>query len=119
MRLVEEEAELGFGLVADLGQLLEQLRKEPQEKRGVESRISHQLVGGQNVDEAATFAVGADEVLQRQRRLAEKFSAALVLQDQQLALYGPDGRLRHVAVLDGEFGGMIRDVGEHGAEIFE
>src|SRR5262249_827625 len=89
------------------------------EKRGVEPRVRHQLVGRQNVDEAATVAVGADEVLQRQRRLAEKVVSALVLQDQQLTLYGPDGRLRHVAVLDGELGGMVRDVGEHGAQIFE
>src|SRR5262249_24593091 len=75
--------------------------------------------GRQNVDEAAAVAVGADEVLRRQRRLAEKVVSALVLQDQQLTLYGPDGRLRHVAVLDGELGGMVRDVGEHGAQIFE
>src|SRR5262249_53425397 len=66
-----------------------------------------------------TVAVGADEVLQRQRRLAEKVISALVLQDQQLALDRPDGRLRHVAVLDGELGGMIRDIGKHGAQIFE
>src|SRR5437899_7628341 len=41
MRLIEEEAKLGFGLVADLGQLLEQLGEEPQEKRGIEARIRH------------------------------------------------------------------------------
>ena len=41
MRLVEEEAKLGFRLVAYLGQLLEQLGKEPQEKRGIEARIRH------------------------------------------------------------------------------
>src|SRR4029077_8660027 len=92
MRLVEEEAELGFGLVADLGQLLEQLREEPQEKRGIEARIGHQLIGGENIDEAAAIAVGTDEVLQCQRRLAEKLVFALVLQHQQLALYGADGR---------------------------
>ena len=48
---------------------------------------------------AAAVAVGPHEVLQVERRLAEEFRAALVLQHQQLALDGADGRgLRDVAV---------------------
>ena len=90
MRLVEEEHELGLVRVADLGQLLEQLRQQPQQERGVEPRILHQLVGRQDIDVAAAVAVGAHEVLQGERRLAEEFLAALVLQHQQLALDGAD-----------------------------
>src|SRR6185436_19826353 len=93
MRLVEEEAELGLGQVADFGKLLEQLGQEPQQKGGVEPRLLHQLVGGQDIDAAAAVAVGADEVLQLQGGFAEEFGAALVLQHQQLALDGTDGRL--------------------------
>ena len=53
VRLVEEEHELRLVGVADLGQLLEQLRQQPQQERRVEPRRLHQLVGGEDVDDAA------------------------------------------------------------------
>ncbi len=119
MSLIEEEAELRLGQVADFGKHREQLREQPQQERGIEPRILHQLVGGENVDVAAAVAIGADEVRQRQRGLAEEIVAALVLQHEQLALDGADGRLRHVAVLHRELGSVIGDVGEHRAQILE
>ena len=51
MRLVEEEDELRLVEVADLRQLLEQLRHQPEEEGGVEARVVHQLVGGEDVDD--------------------------------------------------------------------
>ena len=81
--------------------------------------IRHELVGSQNIDEASAIAVGANEILERQCRLAEEFARTLVVQDQQLALYRSDGRLRHIAVMDREFAGMIRDVRQHGTEVLE
>ena len=97
MRLVEEEHELRLRQVAGLRQLLEQLRQHPEQEGGVEPRALHQLVGDEDVDHAPPVAVGAHEILQRQRRLAEEFGAALVLQHQELALDGADGRLGDVA----------------------
>ena len=53
MRLVEEEHELRLVEIAHLGQFLEQLRHQPQQEGRVEARVVHQLVGGQDVDDAA------------------------------------------------------------------
>src|SRR4029077_10138454 len=119
MRFVEEEAKLRLGRIADLGQFLEQLRQQPQQEGGIEPRALHQLVGCQDIDEAAAIPVGTDEVLQRQSGLAEELAPTLVLQDQKLALDGADRRLRHVPVLHGQFGGMVRDEAENSAQILE
>ena len=59
----KKKHELGLGRIADLGQLLEQLRQQPQQEGRVEPRVLHQLVGGEDIDDAAAVAVGADEVL--------------------------------------------------------
>ena len=57
MGLVEEEDQLRLLGIADLGQVLEQLREQPEEEGRVEARRLHQLDGGEDVDDAA--AVGA------------------------------------------------------------
>ena len=54
----------------------------------------------ENVDHAAPVAIGAQEIGNIERRLAEEFIPALVLQHQELALDRADGLLRHVAVVD-------------------
>jgi hypothetical protein len=51
--LVEEEHQLGFVGIADLGQFLEQLRQQPQQEGRIELGRLDQLVGGQQVDVAA------------------------------------------------------------------
>ncbi len=53
VRLVEQEHELRLIEIADFGQLFEQLGQHPQQERGVEARRIHQLLGGENVDDAA------------------------------------------------------------------
>ncbi len=63
VRFVEEEHQLRFLRVAHFRQLLEQLRQQPQQERGVELGRIHQLVGGENVDDAAALGVGLHQVL--------------------------------------------------------
>ena len=119
MRLVEEEHELRLVEIADLGHLLEQLRHQPQQERRVEPRALHQLVGGEDADDAAAVAVGLHQVLDVERGLAEELGRALLLQHQELALDGADGRGRHVAVLLLQLGGVLGDGGEHRAQVLE
>ena len=118
MRLVEEEDELGFVGVAHLGQRLEQFRKHPQQEGRVETRTAHQLVGGEDVDDPLP-ALGADEVLQVERRLAEEGAGALVLQHQQLPLDRAHGRGGDVAELLLQLGPVVRDELEHRPEVLQ
>ena len=62
VRLVEEEDELWLVGIADLGQLLEQLREQPEQERRVEPRARHQLVGGEHRDDAAAVGRRAHQV---------------------------------------------------------
>ena len=60
--LVEEEDHLRLGLVAHLGQLLEEFREQPQQEGAIELGRVHQLVGHQDVDDAAPIRGGAHHV---------------------------------------------------------
>src|SRR3546814_9925469 len=62
VRLVEKEAELRLGKVADLRQLLEQFRKQPEQESSIELWARHQLVGGQTVDVAEPLLVSLPQV---------------------------------------------------------
>ncbi len=53
VRLVEEEHQLRLVEIADLRQVLEELREQPQEEARVEPRLQDQLVGREDVDDAA------------------------------------------------------------------
>ena len=53
VRLVEEEHELRLVRIADFGQSLVELGQQPEQQRRVELRRLHQLVGGEDVDDAA------------------------------------------------------------------
>src|SRR3984893_11372235 len=119
MSLVKEETELGLGLVAHFRQPLEQLGEQPQEKSRIEARIAHQFIRGQNVDVSSPILIGPNEILERDRGLAEELVAALILQDEELALAGADGGLGYIAVTRGQLGGVVRDIAEHGAKILE
>ena len=68
---------------------------------------------------AAAVAIGAQEIVERERGLAEEFRAALVLEHEQLPLDRADGRLRHVAVLRGELLRVLGDQTEHRAQILQ
>ncbi len=119
MRLIEEEHQLRLLQVADLGQPLEQFRQQIQQERRVELGCVQQLVGGQDVDDAAPFAVGLDEILDVQCRLAEEFLGALLFQLEQSALDRTDGSRRDVAVLGGEFLGVVADELHHRPQILQ
>src|SRR6516165_10484474 len=119
MSLVEEKTQLGFGLVADLRQLLEEFGEQPELERGVKARAANQFAGSEYIDIATPVLIGPKEVLQRERWLTEKLVAALVLQDQQRTLDCSDRRFGYVAVAGGELRGMIRDVAKHRPEILE
>ena len=65
-------------------------------------------------------AVRAHEVVDVERRLAEERRRALVLQHQQLALDGADGRLGDVAVLGGQLApSSLGDVRQQRAQVLE
>src|SRR3954453_17358190 len=119
MCLVKEEHELRLVDVADLRQLFKQFRKQPQQEGGIEPGIGDQLIGRQDVDEAAAVAVLAHEIVDLERRLAEKLGCALVLQHQKLSLNGADGRGRDIAVLRPQVGRVVGDVAQDGAEVFQ
>src|SRR5216117_368178 len=119
MRFVEKENELRFFRIANFRQILEQLREHPQQKRGVNfRRLLHQLVRGKNVDDAlATLRL--NQVLEIQRRLTEKFISALRFQRQETALNRSGAGRGDISVLRFELIGIVRDVLQHGAQIFE
>jgi hypothetical protein len=98
MRLVEEEHQLGLVGIAYLGKLFEQLAQEPQKKGRIKPRRGHQLIGGKDVDPAATLRIKAHQIGKIQRRFPEKLGAALVFQHQKLPLDRPYRGAGHVAV---------------------
>ncbi|MNV23208.1 hypothetical protein D3C71_1142140 [compost metagenome] len=116
--LVEEEHQFGLLGVADLGQLLEQLRQHPQEEGGIQARRVHELVGRQDVDHAVAVH-RLHEVLDVEHGLAKELRAALLLNLQQPALDGAHAGGAHVAVFGGEFFGVVTHVLQHGAQVFE
>ena len=119
MRFVEKENELRFFRIANFRQILEQLREHPEQKRGVNfRRLLHQLVRGENVDDAlATLRL--NQVLEIQRRLAKKFVRALRFEREETALYRSGTGGRDIPILRFELIGIVRDVLQHGAQIFE
>ena len=119
VRLVEEEHELGLGLIADLGQRLPQLRQHPQQEHRIEPRLLHQLVGGEDVDDAAAVRRGAHEILDVERRQAEEMARALLLQHENAALDRADRGGRDVAVLGGQLLAALGDVVDDGAQVGE
>lgn len=117
--LVEEEDELGFGEVAGLGQVLEELGEQPEEEGGIELGGLHETVGGEEVDDAAAVAVGLEEVFDVEGGLAEELVTALAGEGDKAALDGSNGGSGDVAVLLLEGGGVLADVPQHGLEVFE
>ena len=116
--LVEEEYEFRHLHVAHLGQRAVELGKQPEQERGIEFRLHHQLVGGQHVHDALA-AIGLHQVVDVERRLTEEFVGSLRLQLQQCALDGSHRCCRHVAVLHLVFLCVLRHVVEHRAQVFQ
>ncbi len=119
MRLVEEENQLRLVDIADFRQFLEQLRQQPEQERRIELGIFHQLVRRQDIDDAAPLAVGAHEVVEVERGLAEEGIGALVLQHQKLPLDGADGRGRYIAVDFLQLGRVVSHQAQNRAQILQ
>ena len=119
MGFIEEEDQLGLVGVAHFGERFEEFGEHPQQEGRVELGAAHELVGGQHIDDPAPVAVGADEILDGEGGLAEELVGALIFQHQQLPLDGAHGGGGHIAILLGEFGGVVRDHGQHGAQVLQ
>ena len=118
MCFVEEEDEPGLLRVAELRQMLEELRQEPEQERRIELRRLHQLVGGENAHHA--FAVlHAHEIGDVEHRLAEELRPALALEREEAALDGADRRGGDVAILRLELRGVVADMLQHRAQVLQ
>ena len=119
MRFVEKEDQLRFLRIAHFRQLFEKLGQHPQQKRGIQFRRANQFVGRQDVDHALPLRIRLHQVVEVQRRFAEEFLAALLLNLDQPALDRADARRRNISVLGLEIGRMLAHVLQHGLRVLE
>ena len=119
MRLVEEEDELGLVEIADLRQGLEQFRQHPQQEGRIETRRTHQFIGGKHVDHAAPVAVLAQEVVDVERGLGKEFQRTLIFQHQQLPLDRADRCRRDIAVARLQVARIVADILQQRPQILE
>ena len=118
MRLVEEEHQLRLLRVAHFRQVLEELREQPEQEGRIELRRAHQLLGGEDADDALS-ALHAHEIGELEHRLAEELRRALCFERQEPALDDADRGGRDVAVLCLELRRVVADVLEHRAQVLE
>src|SRR5215472_5756703 len=78
MRFVEEEHQLWFLGIANLGQSLEELGQHPKQKGCVEFRCVDEFVGSKNVDDAPSFRVRLHHIVEIERRFAKEVITALL-----------------------------------------
>ena len=120
VRLVEEEDELGLLEIADLRQLLEELREQPHERGRPESRL---VLDGRQLearDDAASVGRYAQEIGHVQLGLAEELRAAAVLDRDELAQQDADRRGGDAADALQRLLARIRvEVGEQRAQVGE
>ena len=98
VRFVEQKDELGLIEVADFGKPVEQFGQQPKQERRVEARRIHQLLGGENIDDAASVGRELHEIHDVESRLAEELGGALLFEHEQPALDDADRRRRDVSV---------------------
>src|SRR5262249_16263203 len=80
-----------------------------EQKCCIEPGIGDQLVGGENIHDTATIAIGTQKIREIERGLAKERFGALVFEHQQLPLHSAHRRRRDIAVLFLQLGGMIGD----------
>src|SRR5215467_2983375 len=119
VRLVEEEDELGLVGVAHLRQRLEELGEQPEEKARVETRLQDELVGSEDVHDAAPAQISSEEVGELEGRLAEEARSPVALDGQERALDGRDGGGVDQSVLGGDLLAIIGDETQEGAQVVE
>ena len=91
MRLIEEEYQLRQFGIAHLGQILIQLRQQPQQEGRVKFGVEHKFVSRQHIHHTAT-ALSLNQVEDIECRLTEELIATLALDCQQRALDRTDRR---------------------------
>jgi hypothetical protein len=119
MGFVEEKDEAGFFRVADLGQLLEELGEDPQQKCRVGLGRRHEPVGGQDVDLPFAREIGLDQIRQGQAGSPNSFSPPWLSSSSNPRWMAPMEAGRHLAVLGLVLGGVVADVLEQGAQVLE
>jgi hypothetical protein len=119
VRFVEEEHELGLVEIADLGEFLEQFREHPEQEGRVELGLENELVGGEDVDDAAAGQILAHEVGEIECGFAEERVAAGLFEREQRALDRRDRCRRDQAVVLRDLLGVIGRPNEQRAQVFE
>ena len=119
VRFVEEKHELRLVHVSYFWQRFEQLGEHPQEEHRVDLRALNELCGIQHVYVALAAFIAREPVRQIERRFAEEFVPAFILDRDERTQDGA-GRLRgDFAVRCLELFRMLGGVVEHGAQIFQ
>ncbi|SII43274.1 Uncharacterised protein [Mycobacteroides abscessus subsp. abscessus] len=120
MGLVEEEDEGGLVRIADLGQILEEVREQPHEERREERGGLAELLQLEHGDDARAVLVDAEQVGGVELGFAEEDVAALRGEFGDLAEDDADGRLRCPAdALELRLALVRGEVGEHRPEVGE
>jgi hypothetical protein len=115
----KKKTSLGLSGSPTSGELLEQLREEPEQEGGIELGRGHQLVGGEDVDDAPAVLVEAEEIVDVERGLAEEAVPALRAKLEERALDGADAGLGDVAVGHRQLVGAVGASGEHRLQVVE
>ena len=119
MGLVEKEAQLGFVGIADLGQLLEQFRQQPQQEGRIEPRAGHQPVGGEDVDDPAALSSSLMKSSSASAGSPKKWSPPWAAQLEQRALDRADRLLRDIAIFERQRIGLLADMDQHRLQVVE
>ena len=118
MSLVEEEYELRKIHISHLGKLAVDLGKQPKKESGIEFGILHQPVGRKDAQDTLS-TIGLQKVIDVECRLAEELLGPLALEAQQGPLDGSYAAVGHIPVAGTVFGGVVRNITDHGTEVLE
>ncbi|MDT4849490.1 hypothetical protein FQZ97_836140 [compost metagenome] len=120
VRLVEEQRQHRLVGIAALRQLLEQLGQQPQQEGRVDlRRLVHQAAGVEQMNAPTTVAIGLEDVLQLQRRLAEQGLGALLLETRQAPQQGLGRRIGEQRTVLAEHRRIALEVGQQGFQVFQ
>ena len=119
VRLVEEEADFGLVEIANLRHRLVELGEHPQQERRIEKGRLHEPHAMEHVDVAVALGIELQPIVDVEGGLAEEDVAAGVFELQQRALDGPDRLRGDLAVGQGVVLGMLADVADHRAKVFQ
>src|SRR4029078_6828866 len=117
VRLVEKKYELRLVAIAHFGQSLVELGQQPEQQSRIQRGSAEQLVRRQDVDDALAAAVGLQQVVDVEHRLADELVGGLLLQRQYSPLDRADAGGGNIAVLGLKIARVVADVLEQGAQV--